>query len=125
MSLEAIIEISFFTLFTGGLGALFWARMNRLEAQIIDIRATMATRDEVAQFRSESREGLAQLRGETRDDLSQVRGDLAQLRQELAQLRAEMKADMAAIRQELAVMRSDLTHVALAVGVNKPKPAEG
>lgn len=89
MSLDTIIEIAFVGVFTGGLGTLFWARMNRLEVQIIDIRHSMATREE------------------------------------LAHLRAEMRDEFTTLRQDVAVMRSDLTHVALAIGVNRPKPAEG
>lgn len=38
---------------------------------------------------------------------------------------AEIKAEVAGMRQKLAVTRSDLTHVALAIGVNRRKPAEG
>jgi hypothetical protein len=107
MSLETIIEMAFFAVFTGGLGTLFWARLNRLEAQIIDIRRTMATREDLAQSRAEGRNDLAQFRKEVRNDFAQIR------------------TEMSAIRHEIAVLRSDLTQVALAVGVNRPKPAEG
>ncbi len=113
MSLETIIEISFVAIFTGGLGTLIWARMNRLEGQVIDVQkalGAMATREDLGQFRSE---------------IGQFRTEMGQFRTEMGQFRTEMREDMSALRQELAVMRSDLTHVALAVGVNRPRPAEG
>lgn len=50
-----------------------------------------------------------------------------QIRSELAKVRERMatRADVDRLREEMAVMRSDLTHVALAVGVHRPKPMEG
>lgn len=43
-------------LLSGGLGSLFWARLNRIEVrleQLTDRMGTLATRDEVAALRSD------------------------------------------------------------------------
>lgn len=59
------------------------------------------------------------------DDL---RRDVAGIREtDIAGIREEMarRSDVDKLREEMAVMRSDLTHVALAVGANRPKPMEG
>lgn len=50
----------------------------------------------------------------TRHDFDQIRNGMTQIRDELA-----------GFQQEFAVMRSDLTHVALAVGADRPKASEG
>lgn len=49
------------------------------------------------------------------------------LRRDVAWVREQMatRTDLDRLREEMAVMRSDLTHVALVVGANRPKPMEG
>jgi hypothetical protein len=94
------------TLTTGGLGALIWTRLNRIEA----VLATKADRAEFEALRQE----LA-----TKAD----KGDVGTLRQELAT--KAVTADLDAIRREMAIMRSDLTQVALAVGAKRSQASEG
>ncbi|MDQ3962983.1 MAG: hypothetical protein M3277_03595 [Actinomycetota bacterium] len=89
---DSIVNLVVTSVIMGGLGALFWARLNRLEDELARIRSSMTTKD----------------------DFNTLREDLR-----------EMRGDMGGMREEMAVMRSDLTHVALAVGANRPKPAEG
>lgn len=98
-------------LLMSGLGALFWARMNRIEAELAYIRSVMATKDDLNVVRQE----MQVMRGEmaTKDDFKTLREDMRDMRGEMSEMRGEM-----------AVMRSDLTHVALAVGANRPRPAE-
>lgn len=98
MTAEAIVDLVFTALVTGLLGALLWIRLNRLEAGLDDLRR----------------------------DVSDVRQEMATKR-EVGSIREFMatRSDVDKLREELAVMRSDLTHVALAVGANRPKPAEG
>lgn len=64
--------------------------------------------------------------------LNQVEARVDELRVDMRAmedgLRADMgglRTDIGGLREEMAVMRSDLTHVALAVGANRPKPMEG
>jgi hypothetical protein len=49
------------------------------------------------------------------------------LKRDLAGVREQMatRSDLDRLREEMAVMRSDLTHVALVVGADRPKPMEG
>jgi len=98
-----LVLTTFITLMGGALGALFWSRLNRIEANMATHNDLVALRGEFGVLRDEFRA----LRGE-------VRGDNAQLRGEFAQLRGE-----------LAAMRSDLTYVALAVGAQRPEASEG
>jgi hypothetical protein len=125
MTPETIVDLVFTGLVTGGLGVLLWKRLDGLETgqailrrEVADIRERMATRDELARLRGEMTTELSGLRGEMTTELSGLRGEMTT---ELSGLRGEMSA----MRSEMAVMRSDLTHVALAVGVNRPKPLEG
>jgi len=85
MTSEALIDLIFTAFVAGTLGALFWIRLNRLEAG--------------------------------QDELKR---DLAGVREQMA-----TRSDIDRLRDEMAVMRSDLTHVALVVGANRPKPMEG
>jgi hypothetical protein len=85
MTPEALIELIFTAFVAGVLGALFWARLNRLEAAVDDVKR-----------------------------------DLAGVREQMA-----TRSDLDRIREEMAVMRSDLTHVALVMGADRPKPIEG
>lgn len=40
-------------LLNGGLGSLFWARLNRIEDRLVYLSDRMATRDEVAALRTD------------------------------------------------------------------------
>jgi hypothetical protein len=68
MEPDSIIITAFITVMSGGLGTLFWARLNRIEAHMA-----------------------------TRHDLDQLRHDIDQLRDEMGQLRSEqaiMRSDL-------------------------------
>lgn len=63
---------------------------------------------------------LNRLEGRVDSGLDEVKRDLADVRERMA-----TRSDLDKLSGEMAVMRSDLTHVALAVGANRPKPVEG
>jgi len=109
MQADAVVLVltTFITLMGGALGALFWSRLNRIEAN-------MVTHAEFGAFRDEVRAELGAFRAEIRGESSGLRGEFGVLRDEFAQ-----------VRGELAAMRSDLTYVALAVGAHKPEASEG
>lgn len=125
---ETLVELAFTSVVTGALGALVWTRLNRLEVGQDELRSSLAaTREQMVTHADLDRLGGA-LRGEMRGEISLVREDLTGLRRELGGLREDLtglRREMGGLREEMAVMRSDLTHVALAIGVNRPKPAEG
>jgi hypothetical protein len=54
------------------------------------------------------------------DIKAEIKIDLAEIREQMAR-----RSDLDQLREEMAVMRSDLTHVALAIGANRPQPMEG
>lgn len=78
------------------LGALFWARLNRLETRIDTVSDTL--RSEIAAARDE------------------FRAEMSAIRTEIAAMRDESRADIASLR-------SDLTQIALAVGT-RPRASE-
>ena len=138
---ELILGI-YMTLLYGGMTALVWARLNRLETKM----DTLATRDELHATASAIRGELhasalatreevhataSAIRGElhasasaTRDELhataSAIREDLrvsaSGTREEVHATGLATREDLNALRNEVAIMRSDLTQVALAVG---------
>lgn len=106
MAGETLFITTFVTLMAGGMGSLFWTRLNRIEARLDAMTATISTLSSTMATRAE----LAELR-------SDVSAELAELRSDVSTMLAELRSDVAA-------MRSDLTHVALAVGLQKPKASE-
>lgn len=119
MPSETILDVVLTSIVTAGLVALLWTRLNRLEDEVAHIRTVMVTKDDLNAVRQEMRVmrgEMGAMRGEmaTKDDFNTLREDMRDMRGEMSEMRGEM-----------AVMRSDLTHVALAVGANRPKPAEG
>ena len=101
---------AYVTLVSGALGALLWARLNRIEAEL-------ANKADKADF------------GPIRKDLASIREELAGKadKADLEAIRAELakkadKADLEALRREMAIMRSDLTQVALVVGARRSRP---
>lgn len=107
------------SLVVGAVGALLWARLNRLEAAVDSMRGELASvRGELAKTREEMA---------TKADVGRIERGLARTREEMA-TKADLErlgAQMDAMRDEMAIMRSDLTHIALAVGASRPKPAQG
>lgn len=100
MPSETVLDMVFTAFLGGGLGALVWVRMSRLEARQDEIQKDLAG------FREQMATGFG-LVAATREDVARVHDEMGEM------------------RGEMAIMRSDLTHVALAVGANRPKPAEG
>lgn len=114
MPLEQIYLGLFTAVLGGGLGALFWARLNRIEARLEQLTlqvAGTATREELAKLRN------------------QVAGIAASAatRQEVAELRKDLSDRMGglATRAEVVAMRADLTQIALALGASRPRAEEG
>ena len=68
MELDSIVVTAFITLMGGGLGTLFWSRLNRIEA-------SMATRHDIMQLHEE---------------LGQVRSEMAAMRSEMAVMRSDL-----------------------------------
>jgi hypothetical protein len=101
VQIETIVDLVLTTFVTGAVGALVLTRLSRLEA------------------------GQDGLRDEMRQEISGVRGEIGGVRGEMRQELSGVREEIARVREEIAVMRSDLTHVALAVGANRPKPMEG
>ncbi len=101
------------TLVSGALGALLWARLNRIEAEL----ANMADKAEFEPIRKDLTSIREELAGKAdKTDLEAIRTELA---------RKPDKADLEALRREMAIMRSDLTQVALAVGARRSEASEG
>jgi hypothetical protein len=71
MDLDSIVITLFITLMGGGLGTLFWARLNRIESNMSTLSTRMST--------------LA-----TRHDIDQLREELSQLRSEQAVMRSDL-----------------------------------
>lgn len=67
MEAEVILGI-YLTFFGGGISALFWTRMNRLEDRLERVEQQMATREDSAEIRSEM--------GIMRSEMATMRSDL-------------------------------------------------
>lgn len=102
---------------------LILAKLDNLESDVSDIKATMATKEELETLRDEvsdikatmaTKEELGALRGEvgdikatmaTKDELAAVKDDVAALKGEVGDIKAAMatKDDLAALKEEIAV----------------------
>lgn len=71
MSPESVVELVFITLLTGGFAALFWTRLNQLEAKL----DRTATHEDLVTFRTEVREEIGQMR----DQMATMRSDLTHI----------------------------------------------
>ena len=85
----------------------------------------VATKEDLAELRTELKADIAELRAEVKVDITELRtevkADITELRTEvkadIAELRTEVKADIASLRTELEKVRADLTwRMVLVVG---------
>jgi len=92
------------------------SRLRTLEADVAVIRATAATKHDLAEFGKEWRAEMASLRAELAAFRAAVQAGIAALRSEMqaeiAVLRSEMQAEIAVLRSEMqaeiAALRSDM-----------------
>ena len=92
------------------------SRLRTLEADVAVIRATAATKHDLAEFGKEWRAEMASLRAELAAFRAAVQAGIAALRSEMqaeiAVLRSEMQAEIAALRSdmqaEIAALRADM-----------------
>ena len=72
MNLSEIVLGLYLTFLGGGLAALFWVRMNRIEERLVRVETTMATKDELSALRQETHSEFAEMR----KDFAIMRSDL-------------------------------------------------
>lgn len=99
MQPDTFAILGFMAFFGGGLGALFWKRLDRIEVQL----SNCVQQEDFERSRGEMKAKIAELGVE--------------MRSQIAELRSEM-------RSEIAALRSDLTQIALALGTQRPHASE-
>ena len=125
-----LILAAYLTFFGGGVAALFWTRMNRLEDRLVSVETRMATKDDFDRVNARldgtaTKEdfhlvGQRLVQTATKDDLDRVNRRLDQTATKEDVDRIVHRLDQ--MSGEMAIMRSDLTHVALAVGARPKAP---
>lgn len=81
----------------------------RASAGAIPMVETLATRQDLAEFKAATRQDLAEFRQEMVEFKAELRQEMAEfkaeLRQEMAGLRVELKEEIGALKREFAVMK--------------------
>jgi len=68
-------------------------------------QSSLATKQDMAELRSEMKEDIAQLRSEMKQDIAELRSEM---KQDMAELRSEMKQDIAQLEVKIERVRADL-----------------
>ncbi len=71
-------------------------------AGAIPMVETLATRQDLAEFKADTRQDFAEFKAELRQEMAEFK---AELKQEMAELRAELKDEIGALKREFAVMK--------------------
>ncbi len=79
MQPDSVVLMAFVAFVGGGLGTLFWSRLNRMEETLRNMSMSMATKDELNSLRTELRAEVGEFRAEVRGDVAALRSDLTQV----------------------------------------------
>ena len=71
------------------------------------IEATMATREDLGDLRTELKAEIADTKAEIADTKAELKAEIADVRAEIADTKAELKADIADLKTEMANQRAD------------------
>jgi len=81
----------------------------RAAAGAIPMADTLATRQDLAEFKAATRQDLAEFRQEMVEFKAELRQEMAEfkaaIRQEMAELRAELKDDINALKRDVALLK--------------------
>ena len=93
-------------------------RIDKLMDTLVEVRNSMATKEDLAEVRADLGEAKADL-GEVKADLGEVRADLGEVKADLG----EAKADLGEVRADLGEVKADLGEVKADLGEAKSNMA--